>query len=171
MLDFFHGQETPEHHPVTSPDKIHHTSTGKEQKSERTIATSYRKTAHCKIRSSKKKHSPRLTVVLTYHKKYYATMSNPRRNAFEYGVLVTLASSMAASYAILLAYAMSTDENGKRRKIPKVNLEDEIDLGKAWEEVKSSFWSLRRGDINGAVSGWTANHTKNEKGQGEDQSK
>jgi len=98
-------------------------------------------------------------------------MSNPRRNAFEYGVLVTLASSMAASYAILLAYAMSTDENGKRRKIPKVNLEDEIDLGKAWEEVKSSFWSLRRGDINGAFSGWTANHSKIEKGQGEDLSK
>ncbi|KAL7460945.1 hypothetical protein ACHAXS_001380 [Conticribra weissflogii] len=98
-------------------------------------------------------------------------MSNPRRNAFEYGVLVTLASSMAASYAILLAYAMSTDENGNRRKIPKVNLEDEIDLGKAWEEVKSSISSLRRGDINGAFSGWSINHTEMEKGQGEEQSK
>lgn len=74
-------------------------------------------------------------------------MSNPRRNAFEYGVLVTLGASMAVSYAILLAYSSSTNSDGKRRKLPKVNLDDEIDLGQALADVKSTFWAMRRGDV------------------------
>lgn len=65
-------------------------------------------------------------------------MGNPRRDAFEYGALVLLAGSTAAAYGFLLAYASQRNPDGTRRKLPKVNLEDQMDLKKAWKEMKSS---------------------------------
>jgi len=53
---------------------------------------------------------------------------SPRRNAFEYGVLITLSTTMAASYAFLIAYGNQTNSEGKRRGIPKVDLDAEINL-------------------------------------------
>ncbi|KAL3791700.1 hypothetical protein HJC23_003957 [Cyclotella cryptica] len=65
-------------------------------------------------------------------------MGNPRRDAFEYGALVLLAGSMAAAYGFLLAYASQRNPDGTRRKLPKVNLEEQVDLRKAWDDMKSS---------------------------------
>ena len=79
-------------------------------------------------------------------------MGNPRRDAFEYGVLITLTTSMAAAYALLLAYASSTPSEGQRRKIPKVELDEKVDLGKAWEELKTNINSMRWGDRQSSFS-------------------
>lgn len=61
---------------------------------------------------------------------------SPRRNAFEYGVLITLSTTMAASYAFLIAYGNQTNSEGKRRGIPKVDLDAEINLNDVWIDMK-----------------------------------
>jgi hypothetical protein len=66
-------------------------------------------------------------------------MGNPRRDAFEYGALMVLASSMAAAYGFLIAYSSQRNPDGTRRKLPKVNLQDEVDLRLAFEEMKDSI--------------------------------
>lgn len=66
-------------------------------------------------------------------------MGNPRRDAFEYGALTFLAGSMVAAYGFLLAYASQKNPDGTRRKLPKVNLEDEIDVRQAFEDLKKSI--------------------------------
>lgn len=63
-------------------------------------------------------------------------MGNPRRDAIEYGVLVTLTASMAAGYAILIAHANQRTPDGQRRKLPRVELDKPIDLGEMWAEMK-----------------------------------
>ncbi|KAL7515880.1 hypothetical protein ACHAWX_000954 [Stephanocyclus meneghinianus] len=65
-------------------------------------------------------------------------MGNPRRDAFEYGALVLLAGSMAAAYGFLIAYASQRNPDGTRRQLPKVNLEEQVDLRRAWDDMKSS---------------------------------
>lgn len=65
-----------------------------------------------------------------------ASMGNPRRDAIEYGVLVTLTASMAAGYAILIAYANQRTPDGQRRKLPRVELDKPVDLGEMWAEMK-----------------------------------
>ena len=71
-------------------------------------------------------------------------MGNPRRDAVEYGVLITITTSMAAAYAFLLAYSNQTGADGKRQKLAKVNLDEAVDLSKAWEDMK------------GTMSGWNS---------------
>ncbi|KAL7515398.1 hypothetical protein ACHAXN_013407 [Cyclotella atomus] len=71
-------------------------------------------------------------------------MGNPRRDAFEYGVLIVLSSSMAAVFGFMLAYSSQRNPDGTRRKIPKVNLEDEVDLRQALIELKQSFSQMKR---------------------------
>ena len=78
---------------------------------------------------------------------------SPRRNAFEYGVLITLSTTMAASYAFLIAYGNQTNSEGKRRGIPKVDLDAEINLNDVWIDMKKEvrgmlFGSSRSGGIN-----------------------
>jgi len=72
-------------------------------------------------------------------------MGNPRRDAFEYGVLITLGTSMAAAYAFLIAYSSQRTSDGQRRKLPRVDLNDEVDIGKAWEDMKSVVSDMRWG--------------------------
>jgi len=72
----------------------------------------------------------------------FTTMGNPRRDAFEYGALTFLAGSMAAAYGFLLAYASQKNPDGTRRKLPKVNLEDEVDVRKAFEDLKQSILDM-----------------------------
>jgi len=72
-------------------------------------------------------------------------MGNPRRDAFEYGVLLTLGTSMAAAYAFLIAYSSQKQPDGTRRRLPKVNLDDAFEPVRAWEELKVSIWDMARG--------------------------
>ena len=69
-------------------------------------------------------------------------MGNPRRDAFEYGALMVLSTSMAAAYGFLLAYSSQKNPDGTRRRLPKVNLEDEINLSHAFEDLKKSISSM-----------------------------
>ena len=62
---------------------------------------------------------------------------NPRRNAFEYGVFITLTTTMAASYAFLIAYSGQRTPEGQRRGLPRVDLEAKVDVGEMWEALKS----------------------------------
>ncbi|KAL3817277.1 hypothetical protein ACHAXA_003198 [Cyclostephanos tholiformis] len=63
-------------------------------------------------------------------------MGNPRRDAFEYGVLIGLTSSMAVAYGLLIAYTQQRDPDGQRRKLPRVDLDASVDLREAWDELK-----------------------------------
>lgn len=72
-------------------------------------------------------------------------MGNPRRDAFEYGVLITLGTSMAAAYAFLLSYSNQRNPDGSRRRLPRVDLDEEVDLGKAWEDMKKVVGEMRWG--------------------------
>lgn len=79
-------------------------------------------------------------------------MGNPRRDAFEYGVLMTIATSMAASYAFLLAYSSQSGPDGKRQKLPKVSLDESVDLFKAWEDMKETMRGVNRWRSSGFSS-------------------
>mmetsp|Transcript_23281 Transcript_23281/g.38376 ORF Transcript_23281/g.38376 Transcript_23281/m.38376 type:complete len:106 (-) Transcript_23281:406-723(-) len=79
-------------------------------------------------------------------------MGNPRRDALEYGVLMTITTSMAAAYAFLLAYSSKTGADGKRQKLPKVNLDESVDLAKAWEDVKETVRGVNRRRSSGSSS-------------------
>lgn len=61
-------------------------------------------------------------------------MRNPRREAIEYGILVTLTTAMAGAYGVILYLGMTPDENGKPRKLDKVDLTAPLDIKGAWEE-------------------------------------
>ena len=112
-------------------------------------------------------------------------MGNPRRDALEYGVLITITASMATAYAFLLAYSSQSTPDGQRRKLPKVNLDEAVDMGKAWEEMKQTMSGLNKwrssgfssssspssppssssaspGDSSGGVIGGAVNSTKEE---------
>lgn len=64
-------------------------------------------------------------------------MGNPRRDAFEYGVLIALTSSMAVAYGLLIAYTQQRTPDGQRRKLPRVDLDASVDLGEAWDELRN----------------------------------
>ena len=74
---------------------------------------------------------------------------SPRRNAFEYGVLITLSTTMAASYAFLIAYGNQTNSEGKRRGIPKVDLDAEINLNDVWIDMKKEVRGMLFGGRQG----------------------
>ena len=75
---------------------------------------------------------------------------SPRRNAFEYGVLITLSTTMAASYAFLIAYGNQTNSEGKRRGIPKVDLDAEINLNDVWIDMKKEVRGMLFGSSRGS---------------------
>lgn len=79
-------------------------------------------------------------------------MGNPRRDALEYGVLMTIAASMAGAYAFLLAYASQSGADGKRQKLPKVNLDESVDLAQAWEDMKETMSKANRWRSSGFSS-------------------
>lgn len=55
---------------------------------------------------------------------------------------------MAASYAFLIAYGNQTNSEGKRRGIPKVDLDAEINLNDVWVDMKKEV----RGMLFGSSS-------------------
>jgi len=55
---------------------------------------------------------------------------------------------MAASYAFLIAYGNQTNSEGKRRGIPKVDLDAEINLNDVWIDMKKEV----RGMLFGSSS-------------------
>ena len=59
---------------------------------------------------------------------------------------------MAAAYAFLLAYSSQTGADGKRQKLPKVNLDESVDLAKAWEDVKETMRGMNRWRSSGFSS-------------------
>ena len=69
---------------------------------------------------------------------------SPRRDAIEYGVLVTLASGMAAAYGILIAYTSRREPDGERRRLPRVDLDEPVDLAAAWEDLKAEVGAMLR---------------------------
>ena len=79
-------------------------------------------------------------------------MGNPRRDALEYGVLITITASMATAYAFLLAYSSQSTPDGQRRKLPKVNLDEAVDMGKAWGEMKQTMSGLNKWRSSGFSS-------------------
>ena len=70
---------------------------------------------------------------------------SPRRAAFEYGVLVTLGSTLAAAYGFLIVYANQKNADGQRRGLPKVHLDEEVDLGAAVEDLKQVVTGMLSG--------------------------
>lgn len=63
-------------------------------------------------------------------------MRNPRRDAIEYGVLVTLTTMMAGAYGVIIYLGMTPDENGKPRKMEKVDLNAPVDIRGALRELR-----------------------------------
>jgi len=49
---------------------------------------------------------------------------------------------MAAAYAFLIAYSSQKAPDGQRRKLLKVDLDDNVDLGKAWQEMKGTMGGM-----------------------------
>ena len=88
---------------------------------------------------------------------------------------MTITTSMAAAYAFLLAFSSQTDANGKRQKLPKVNLDDQVDLARAWEDVKETVRGVNRWRSSGfSSSGGGGNNSGKaavESSNKEDQSK
>lgn len=70
---------------------------------------------------------------------------SPRRAAFEYGVLITLGSTLAAAYGFLIVYANQRNADGQRRGLPKVHLDEEVDLGVAVEDLKQVVTGMLSG--------------------------
>jgi len=73
-------------------------------------------------------------------------MRNPRRDAIEYGILVTLTTVMAGAYGVILYLGMTPDENGNPRKKMKVDLNEPVDIG-------ATLRALRSGDLFGSGKG------------------
>ncbi|KAL7552928.1 hypothetical protein ACHAWF_017528 [Thalassiosira exigua] len=80
-------------------------------------------------------------------------MGHPRRDALEYGVLATLAATMAASYGFMLAYSGGRAPDGSRRKLPKVELDEEVDFEKTWRAVKDAAREMMGGGGGGSAGG------------------
>ncbi|KAL9182891.1 hypothetical protein ACHAXT_004170 [Thalassiosira profunda] len=51
---------------------------------------------------------------------------------------------MVAAYGVIIAYSNQRGPDGQRRKLPKVDLDDRVDLGQAWEEAKNALNGMRR---------------------------
>ena len=64
-------------------------------------------------------------------------MGNPRRDAIEYGVLIGLTSSMAIAYGLIIAYIQQRDADGRRRRLPRVDLDASVNIGEVWDEMKN----------------------------------
>lgn len=63
-------------------------------------------------------------------------MRNPRRDAIEYGVLVTLTTMMVGAYGVMIYLGATPDENGKPRKLEKVDLNAPVDIRGALRELR-----------------------------------
>jgi len=63
-------------------------------------------------------------------------MRNPRRDAIEYGVLVTLTTMMVGAYGVMIYLGATPDENGKPRKLEKVDLNAPVDIQGALRELR-----------------------------------
>ncbi len=70
---------------------------------------------------------------------------------------------MAAAYAFLLAYSNQTGADGKRQKLPKVNLDEAVDLSKAWEDMKRTM----RGWNSWRSSGFSSSPSSSSGGDGD----
>lgn len=47
----------------------------------------------------------------------------------------------------MLAYSNSTGQDGQRRKLPKVDLDAEVNLNTAWDDMKETIKDLRWGQM------------------------
>jgi hypothetical protein len=99
-------------------------------------------------------HTTEIAAAIVSNNSLYTPtiMGNPRRDALEYGVLITITASMATAYAFLLAYSSQSTPDGQRRKLPKVNLDEAVDMGKAWEEMKQTMSGLNKWRSSGFSS-------------------
>ena len=88
-------------------------------------------------------------------------MGNPRRDALEYGVLITLGSSMAVAYGLLIAYTQQREPDGQRRRLPRVDLDASVDLREAWNERRD----FGGGVVRGGGGGRTQQHQQQRRRQ------
>ena len=65
---------------------------------------------------------------------------------------------MAASYAFLIAYGNQTNSEGKRRGIPKVDLDAEINLNDVWVDMKKEVRGMLFGGSRGGFSSSSSNN-------------
>ena len=80
---------------------------------------------------------------------------------------------MAASYAFLIAYGNQKDSEGKRRGIPKVDLDAEINLNDVWIDMKKEvrgmlFGSSRSGSPSSSGSSGSSGSSAVNNGGGND---
>ena len=82
---------------------------------------------------------------------------------------------MAASYAFLIAYGNQTNSEGKRRGIPKVDLDAEINLNDVWidmkKEVRGMIFGSSRGGPSSRGSGSGGVNSGGGSGKGDSQPK
>mmetsp|Transcript_23768 Transcript_23768/g.22805 ORF Transcript_23768/g.22805 Transcript_23768/m.22805 type:complete len:95 (+) Transcript_23768:164-448(+) len=60
---------------------------------------------------------------------------NPRRNALEYGVLISLATGMTCAYGVMIYVFSTPGQDGKARDLRKVDLNAPVSLGEMWREL------------------------------------
>lgn len=96
----------------------------------------------------------------------YGRSRNPRRNAFEYGVLVSLAAGMTCAYGVMIYISMTPGPDGKRRDLKKVDLNAPVNLREMWLAMTTGTttgnntgngWSAILGGTAGSSNPTTAN--------------
>mmetsp|Transcript_1100 Transcript_1100/g.2004 ORF Transcript_1100/g.2004 Transcript_1100/m.2004 type:complete len:81 (-) Transcript_1100:394-636(-) len=76
-----------------------------------------------------------------------------KRQALEYGILVTLALGLVTANGVLLFEQMAVDEDGRPRKREKIDLRAPLNLGEMWSSVKRFGDFKRFGDDDNNAGG------------------
>lgn len=63
-------------------------------------------------------------------------MRNPRRDAIEYGVLLTLSTVMAGAMGLMIYLRKTPMEDGTPRKLETIDLDAPVDFARIWKELK-----------------------------------
>jgi len=83
---------------------------------------------------------------------------NPRRDALEYGILLTVATSLSVGFGLLIFMKYNEDgENAPPRQ--RLNLNAPVDLQQAWRELQN----YGRGGSSGGNQGGSNGNDKESK--------
>eukprot|EP00555_Chaetoceros_dichaeta_P010553 CAMPEP_0198256982 /NCGR_PEP_ID=MMETSP1447-20131203/6764_1 /TAXON_ID=420782 /ORGANISM="Chaetoceros dichaeta, Strain CCMP1751" /LENGTH=96 /DNA_ID=CAMNT_0043943759 /DNA_START=131 /DNA_END=421 /DNA_ORIENTATION=- len=63
-------------------------------------------------------------------------MRNPRRDAVEYGILLTLSTAMAGAMGLMLYLKKTPAQDGTSRRLQKIDLDAPVDFAGTWKELK-----------------------------------
>lgn len=84
---------------------------------------------------------------------------NPRRDALEYGILLTVATSLSVGFGLLVYMKYNEGGEGAPPR-QRLNLNEPVDLQRAWQELQQ----YGRGGDNGGGSSGAGASSGNEKG-------